>query len=607
MSYIMPMRPFLSVYEMSGGARADADAQKAAAEAQQLKTSQSQMQLGMDLRNMDEQKTISNAMQDALKQVQVTQAPQASADEASTVTPVVGAKTPEQTAAPLDATKVEQTPVVQPQVEQTPVAAAQTAPQTAPQTAAPQTAAPQTMRAPEVEQTPAPQVEQTPAETATPEKKLEVVRATPVVQGMPNLLSDDVFNTRTKIVQDLAANGKIRPQTADAYITNMTAVRDKRLSDFVAMQSKIAEVAEKQISTKEKQIQIAAKARDIVDNASNEVYQALKSGDLASARQIAGEHQLPINFDDPKDISQLEARAKRSSDFKAAQEEGRKAAKDEREATELKPVPGVAGAFYNPKGKIVDADGKTLSQREVNALDLQGKRAGATTVSVNNSPVTGEAIPKGAVPLKGIKADDQIKAGENLESSRVVIENAQRLKQLYPQVVAASGIDPKDSQFKAKFKSWVASNWDNNPIAREYSSRQSQMVNANLRLNKGAQTEGDAQREREALVGADMPPAAHNALIDSIIKRSTRQAKNNQNVQRGYIMPGSDEDNQPTESSGFESFAVPGTGKAPKTQTAAPKLGALPKVKSKGEGYDAIPPGSQYIGPDGKMYVKGNK
>ena len=436
---------------------------------------------------------------------------------------------------------------------------------------------------------------------------MEVVRATPVVQGSPNLLSDEVFNTRTKIVQDLAANGKIRPQTAEAYITNMTAVRDKRLSDFVAMQSKIAEVEEKQISTKEKQIQIAAKARDIVDNASNEVYQALKSGDLASAKQIAGEHQLPINFDDPKAITQLEARAKRSSDFKAAQEEGRKAAKDEREATELKPVPGVAGAFYNPKGKIVDADGKILSQREVNSLDLQGKRAGATTVNVNNSPVTGEPIPKGAVPLKGIKADDQIKAGENLETSRVVIENAQRLKQLYPQVVAASGIDPKDSQFKAKFKTWVSNNWDNNPIAREYSSRQSQMVNANLRLNKGAQTEGDAQREREALVGADMPPAAHNALIDSIIKRSTRQAKNNQNVQRGYIMPGSDEDNQPTESSGFESFAVPGTGKTAKTQTTAPKLGTLPKVKSQGEGYDAIPPGSQYIGPDGKMYVKGNK
>lgn len=446
--------------------------------------------------------------------------------------PAPAPATPAAPITPVAQAAVAQAPTVQPGAAPSTAQQAQTAP--APVVEAQAPATPDNTEAP-APAAPAQATVQT-AATATPAPSVESVRAMPAINGAPNPMSISKVDQDKQILTDLVNSGKMRPQTAQAIFQAQEASRMKDAERVVELHKKIAEIDDKTADADKKRIEIAKEMRSQEDNRFNDVYTTLKTLGPGAAAVLAKDKGMNLDLSNPKDLLTLESRAKRSPDYKSASEEDRK-------ANELKPVPGVAGAFYNPKGKVVDADGKPLSQKEVTAHDLSGKKAGATNVSVGTSSVTGEPIPKGAVRLVGVKADDQIKAGENLESSRQVIEDAMRMKQLYPKVVAASGIDPNDSQFKAKFKTWLSANWDNNDATREYKSRSQRMVNSNLRLNKGAQTEGDAQREREALASADMPPSAHNSMLDSIVKRANRQAKGAQSIQRGYLMPGEDKDN----------------------------------------------------------------
>ena len=389
------------------------------------------------------------------------------------------------------------------------------------------------------------------------------LRTQPVIGNTINTLSDSVYQQRMSTIQSMIDNGEIPAWAGQNAIAGITSARESALTKAVELQKKLSDIESSDATAAEKRSVAAKAVLQSRNNSWNEVNQLFKSGDIAGATQHAKEMGLAFDPSSPKDVMLMQQRAAGSEDAKAAREEARKDVDTDLKSAQAKKAlkeagmtkidtAGLPDGFFRTEGNpeifkmVKQKDGTIVpvqsSTDEVEAASTRSKRAGATTVSVNTSQVDNQPIPKGAVRLLGIKADDQIKATDALESARVVAENAAKLKALYPDVVKASGIDPSDSKFGAKFKSWMAVNIDNNSAAREYASRRQQLINANLRLNKGAQTDGDAVREGQALMNSDMPESAHTSTIDGIIARAQRQRNTAQGIQRGYVIPGEDAD-----------------------------------------------------------------
>jgi hypothetical protein len=175
-------------------------------------------------------------------------------------------------------------------------------------------------------------------------------------------------------------------------------------------------------------LKIKAEERGLLDNTWNDVYQMFKSGDVSAARAAATERGLAFDPANPKSISEMEMRAKRSPDYKAAQEEARKAAKEGREVSEEdrkaaearrkelgvgtgKDVPaGVREVVSDGQVYFVDANGKKLTQEQINAMNERKARAGAPTTVIGGAsgskPVGQPGTVNGLDPKTGAATKD---------------------------------------------------------------------------------------------------------------------------------------------------------------------------------------------------------
>ena len=451
-----------------------------------------------------------------------------------------------------------------------------------------------------------------PATYAMPATSVPVgvqLRQNAVMNGKINILSDDVVNNRISAIQKLATDGTIRQSTADAQITALTGARNKQIADAQKIQENFADIDKKQADADKARVEKAALVRKATDNYVDDVMQAYNSGDLVMAQQLAREYGLAgqIDFQDPNSLQQAVRMSRRSEQYKERQTENRAQAgearagvKAEEETAKASREAALGNTSNLPEGfrtvvvagkpVVLTADGKVATQAQIQAASERKSAAGATRVNVGTSSVTGEPIPQGAVRLVDIKAGAQIEAGNQIEGARAINSIAGQMQSLIPSLEAKVGAYQRLPQFVGKSYDFIQRELANDPDFVRYNQLKTQLVNEDLRLNKGAQTEGDAQRSEKALGNAGVPFSVQKQTVDEILNRTGRMAKNAQSIQRGYIMPG---ENAPL---------TPGATN-PGGQGAAPPP-TLPKVGADGAGYDKLPSGSRYIGPDGKTYMK---
>lgn len=434
-------RPFLTSYEMFGGAGADAQTASNQALMSSFKVGQSlgsAVKAGIDEKKAaernDQMGTIAkelfvSAPQDMdvpgapkanVPAVQVQSTAPASSAPAPAPSTIPAAQTP---AMPAAAPVMPSAQPPQPPIAQQPVAAPgqMSAPQQAAPVVLPQVPAPVAMNttaqpavSPPTQAQPAPQV-----------SDVDAVRnrilTSPAIGGKTNPYSTEVYEARKAKLTSLVQSGKVKAEYAQEYLGQMDAAREKALSRAVEFEKKVAEIAEKDTTTREKAVAIKAEQRKLEDNNYNDVYQIFKTGDVSGARAAALERGIAFDPTNPQAIKVVEDRAKRSSDYRASAEEARKASaeeravsKDQREAAKEDRIDWkrdettALSVGVDPKtGKITYKDdaGNVYSSAEVRAMTTAQKasiaRAGRAVVG------GGASAPSEPGKISGLKRDSQ--------------------------------------------------------------------------------------------------------------------------------------------------------------------------------------------------------
>lgn len=282
-----------------------------------------------------------------------------------------------------------------------------------------------------------------PAAQAQPQRAaaVQAFRSQPQVAGVPNRTAYENTAKDFELVKQLVDSGKIRPATAEAYLTQVEAAREKSAERAIELRGKIAEIEQKETTTRQKRVEVAAEIRKVEDNEANDIYTALQKGGPEAARVIAEEKGLAFDPNDAKQVATIEARAKRSEDYKEQRKAERESQKDvaDVEEAERKRLgvgtgrdvpPGVREVVEGGQVVYRDADGNKLSGAQVQAMALQKARAGATQVSGGGRATS---MPASAEPgaISAIKRD---KYG-NVSVDPTVV------KQLKPLTTAANNAD----------------------------------------------------------------------------------------------------------------------------------------------------------------------
>ena len=379
-----------------------------------------------------------------------------------------------------------------------------------------------------------------------PKSVLERMRSDVTLpNGSLNRFAQPVVESRKKLIAGLVEQGKVSPETAQEYNEAIDAARAKAEKEAVELQGKIAEVDGKKIDNRKKAIEVKAAFREAEDNAAFHVYQTLMAGDepnIDGAKLAAGE--LGVDFDgSPKAMKDLQIRAQRSPDYKANLEN----AKAEKELakggkTETAGLPdGYFRVEGNPTVYVQGDDGRprVATQSEIEAASVKRASAGATKISVGDgrSPITGEKIPEGAVPLPKMDAKQQLEERDSLQASEDVITGIETLKKIFPEVQKEAGIKPGEGGATRSLKTWAARKFDNAPKGEIFQQTLAALRNAALRLNKGPQTDKDAAREIEGLLDSGMTPEALMAQADVILNKAKKRRQSSIDAQRGYVSP----------------------------------------------------------------------
>ena len=383
---------------------------------------------------------------------------------------------------------------------------------------------------------------------AAPQKSfMDRITGEPMINGTVNRLATPVNDARKQLVAGLVEQGKIRPETAQEYIATIDAAREKGIKEAVELEGKIAEIKNKDMDTREKGVKIKVAMREANDNSAFAVLETLRSGkdgqpDIENATLVAQELGVPFDGS-PKAIKQLEIQAKRSPDYKANLEN----AKAEKELakggkTETAGLPdGYFRVEGNPTVYVQGDDGRprVATQSEIEAAGVKRASAGATKISVGDgrSPITGEKIPEGAVPLPKMDAKQQLEERDSLQASEDVITGIETLKKIFPEVQKEAGIKPGEGGATRSLKTWAARKFDNAPKGEIFQNTLAALRNAALRLNKGPQTDKDAAREIEGLLDSGMTPEALMAQADVILNKAKKRRQSSIDAQRGYVYP----------------------------------------------------------------------
>lgn len=412
----IPVRPYLTAYEMAGGGRLDAEKTEASTRVLNNQAVESQLaaegkraeldsyykkQKAFDAADQLAQEMFMNSQKNA-GQPPASSSVQPNAQPAQTVAPIQ----------PVQAAQSAQPGAVEPQQEvaqASPVAAQPTnnmrpldqAPEPAPQQveivgkrmtpeqkAAYDAANPPT---PVVAQpAPAPQ-QPVPAPApiaapAAPQAVVDEVRSTPVVNGRINPLSDAVVDARIKAWQTLAEQGKVPMSIASEQINTIQAGRNAQLKANLDLRKQVQEIQASDLSAAEKKLQIAATIRENEDNKAYDIYKILQQ-DPAAARQYAKDYGYG-DFDptNPKDLQRLQLAAVRSNAYRTEQTEARAAEKHAAEQA-LGSTTGLPAGYSRrvENGQVVtrDTSGNVVSQQGVDAAEQALRKASATQVNVD--------------------------------------------------------------------------------------------------------------------------------------------------------------------------------------------------------------------------------
>jgi hypothetical protein len=354
-------------------------------------------------------------------------------------------------------------------------------------------------------------------------------------------------------------------------------------------------------------LKIKAEERGLLDNTWNDVYQMFKSGDVSAARAAATERGLAFDPANPKSIAEMEMRAKRSPDYKAAQEEARKAAKEGREVSEEdrkrlgvgtgKDVPaGVREVVSDGQVYFVDANGKKLTQEQINAMNERKARAGASTTvigggSSGKAPVAGEISAILRDKLGNEKLDPQV--AKSLQASQNAAKNAGSILREIPDI---EKILPATSQSgvgaaigRAQTFVGVGDIGAANKKMEQFANRALGVLDSPLM--KGAPSEADARRALSQINDPEAPLDVKQAAVASL-KASMEEAIRFHSDSVGQYDA---KTRERLKGVGVQGPAEP-TKPAPTTATITPAEFDAKWAK--------LPKGGQLVGPDGKTYTK---
>jgi hypothetical protein len=157
---------------------------------------------------------------------------------------------------------------------------------------------------------------QMPAISAPIEERQSFLRGTPEINGIKNPLADKTVSERLNAIHQLYKDGKIRANTAVQYVDALVENQNKQIDRALDLQTKFDEIQTSDLSATEKRLKVAAAVRDVEDNKYFEVYQAALT-DKNAAKMVASLNGIPEA--DVENIDKLLLRAKRSPDYRAAQ------------------------------------------------------------------------------------------------------------------------------------------------------------------------------------------------------------------------------------------------------------------------------------------------
>lgn len=242
---------------------------------------------------------------------------------------------------------------------------------------------------------------QMPVASAPIEERQSFLRGTPEINGIKNPLADKTVSDRLNAIHQLYKDGKIRANTAVQYVDALVENQNKQIDRALDLQTKFDEIQTSDLSATEKRLKVAAAVRDSEDNKYFEVYQAALT-DKNAAKMVASLNGIPEA--DVENVDKLLLRAKRSPDYRAAQNAVLAQRKADLEARK------VDATIARQEAR--DATDQARLAQGDRRLDIAEGRAAAAEARANRASGSGSAArPAGVVNEDGtvsaVKVDKQ--------------------------------------------------------------------------------------------------------------------------------------------------------------------------------------------------------
>lgn len=480
---MIPVRPYLTAYEMVGGARIDAENKEADTAYKEM----AQYDMGLDMQKkrmeidtMQQTKSyLDLADEEARKDFLAKLNPQGASPQTDPAAPAQVSQAP--TVAPMQAAPQQETAqsfAIAPQAADNSQPLAPSIQSTGdfarydrqaeaqPQAPTPQTvevtgkrmtpeekaaydaanppapAAPQSPAAP-VAQAAAPTQPQAPAAPSaqtsasalvapqgapaakTPAEQLGLIRGTAIINGRVNPLSDSVNDSRIKAWEKLAAAGKVPPSFAAAQIEGINAGRAKQLKESLDLVEQVSKINDSDMTAREKELKIAVAIRGKQDDGFYAAYKVLQeTGNPALATQAAKNNGALLDDGTPPDFSNPAhiSEAKR----RAVRSADYRTEQDESRKAEEASTKRVMGSNTNlPSGyRQTVVDGKVVT------YDSDGNIVGQSAVTAAD-----QAQRKSSATQVNVDTKGQGKLFEQLGK-----DDAERVGQYQAQAQAARGV-----------------------------------------------------------------------------------------------------------------------------------------------------------------------
>lgn len=175
----------------------------------------------------------------------------------------------------------------------------------------------------------------------------------------------------------------------------------------------------------------------------------------------------------------------------------------------LEPRPQRRGHASQRKLGYTPPKAETKAPSELEKRIEMARAIGATDDDIRRMVIGREGAAAGAKPLpvgalnQLLEVEDALGATQNV--SAIIQKHAKRMED------GTLNVYPEDA-IGAKFRTAIGRTNDNDVNVNEFRADMTRIVNESLRLNKGVQTEGDAQRAAQELMSANDQKTAARAL-----------------------------------------------------------------------------------------------